>query len=180
LKISTGNYGNMMTVDSFKFLPRLIATYYKMTEREPRLPIPWTPLERPIQDAKIGLVTSGGLYMADSQRSFDLQREREQPTWGDPTYRRIPADVDHQDLAVSHLHLNTSDIEIDFNILLPIHRVQEMVNEGIVGGLSEQHFSFMGYQGYPPTSEAWENIYGPEVAEAFINEGVHCVLLTPA
>ncbi len=26
----------------------------------------------------------------------------------------------------------------------------------------------------------WEERYGPEVAEAFINEGVNCVLLTPA
>ncbi len=169
-----------MTVDSFKFLPRLIATFYKMTKREIQLPIPWTPLEHPVREIKLGLVTSGGLYLNDTQHPFDLAREREQPTWGDPSYRAIPATVTKQELAVSHLHLNTEDIVKDFNILLPISRVKELVAEGFVGSIAEQHFSFMGYQGYPPDTNAWEKTYGPEVAVAFLNEGVHAVLLTPA
>ena len=169
-----------MTVDSFKFLPRLIATFYKMTERELRLPIPWTPLEKPIQEAKFGLVTSGGLYLHSSQDSFDLARERMEPDWGDPSFRVIPEDIEQDDIAVSHLHLNTNDIETDFNILLPIHRMNEFVQEGRVGELAEHHYAFMGYQGFPPDTRAWENDYGPQVARAFLNEGVHCVLLTPA
>lgn len=171
---------SIMTVDSFKFLPRLIATFYKMTEREPQEPIPWTPLACPITEIKLGLVTSGGLYLVDSQEPFDLEREREQPAWGDPSYRAIPATVKKRDLSVSHLHLNTEDIETDFNILLPISRMKELVNEGLVGSMANQHYSFMGYQGYPPDTNAWEKTYGPEVAEAFLNDGVHAVLLTPA
>jgi D-proline reductase (dithiol) PrdB len=169
-----------MTVDSFKFLPRLIATFYKMTQREPRLPIPWTPLDTPLQEMTFGLVTSGGLFLHKSQKSFDLARERTEPSWGDPSYRVIPVDVEQKDLAVSHLHLNTTDIESDANILLPIHRMQEFVQEGRIGDLANEHYAFMGYQGFPPDTRAWENEFGPQVAHAFLQEGVDCVLLTPA
>ena len=59
-----------MIVDSFKFLPRLIATFYQMTEREPQQPIPWTPLAKPLAACKFGLVTSAGLYLKGVQRPF--------------------------------------------------------------------------------------------------------------
>lgn len=48
-----------MPVDSFKYLPRIIAVFYQMTDRQPELPIPWTPLSRPLTECKFGLVTSG-------------------------------------------------------------------------------------------------------------------------
>ena len=44
-----------MTIDSFKFLPRLIATYYRMTDCTPDLPIPWTP----VHSAVIGSMKTG-------------------------------------------------------------------------------------------------------------------------
>ncbi len=169
-----------MTVDSFKFLPRIIATFYQMTEREPQLPIPWTPLVASVDKAKFALVTSGGLYLRHSQPPFDLERERAEPDWGDPSFRVIPVDTIQDDVAVSHLHLSTGDIEKDFNILLPIQRMKEMVEEGRIGALAREHYAFMGYQGYPPRYHAWESDYGPQVAQAMLNEGVQAVLLTPA
>jgi D-proline reductase (dithiol) PrdB len=169
-----------MMVDSFKFLPRIIATFYQMTEREPQHPIPWTPLTKPIGAAKFGLVTSGGLYLKEVQEPFNLEREKAEPSWGDPSYRIIPSTVMKEDIAMSHLHLNTRDIKADFNILLPIHRMQEFVKDGLIGALADDHYAFMGYQGFPPDSRAWETEYGPQIAHALHNEGVHCVLLTPA
>lgn len=73
-----------MAVDSFKFLPRILATFYQMTGQEPELPIPWAPLSRPPAGCKFGLITSGGLYQRGVEAPFDLEREREEPTWGDP------------------------------------------------------------------------------------------------
>ncbi len=49
-----------MLVDGFKYLPRLIATFYRMTGRQSELSIPWTPLPHLLPDCKFGLVTSGG------------------------------------------------------------------------------------------------------------------------
>ncbi len=68
----------------------------------------------------------------------------------------------------------------DINILLPVHRFEELDDEGVIGGLAEQNYSFMGFQGYPPDATEWRETTGPRVAERFKSEGVDCVLLTPA
>jgi D-proline reductase (dithiol) PrdB len=169
-----------MPVDSFMYLPRVIAAYYQMTDRQPELPIPWTPLPRPIPSCRFGLVTSGGLYHRGVEPPFDVEREKQEPTWGDPTYRTIPSDIEQSELGASHLHINTRDVLEDVNILLPIRRFQELDAEGGIGGVAKHAYSFMGYQGFPPDTRAWREAYGPQVAERLRAEDVACVLLTPA
>ncbi|HEY47967.1 MAG TPA: hypothetical protein G4O14_14445 [Anaerolineae bacterium] len=169
-----------MPVDSFKFLPRIIGTYYKMTKREPEFPIPWTPLPGPLSGCKFGLITSGGLYHKGVEPPFDIEREKREPKWGDPTYRTLPIDIQQSDVGASHLHINTQGVLEDVNILLPIHRFRELVDEGRIAGLAESAYSFMGYQGFPPDTNAWQDSYGLDVAEKFKAEEVNCVLLTPA
>ena len=169
-----------MTVDSFKYLPRVIAAYYRMTDREAELPTPWTPIPRPLADCKFGLITSGGLYHRGVDPPFDLEREKQEPTWGDPTYRILSADIQRTEVGVSHLHLDPRDVREDPNILLPIHRFQELAAEGRIGDLARCAYSFMGYQGFPSDTTAWRETYGPQVAEMLKAEDVDCVLLTPA
>ena len=169
-----------MQVDSFKFLPRFIAMFYQTTTREPELPIPWTPLPRPVEECTFGLVTSGGLYHPDTEPPFDIEREMQEPTWGDPTFRTIPTTVDLNDICISHLHINQAMVLEDINSLLPIDRMHELVSDRQIGGLAENAYSFMGFQGYPPDASEWRETYGPQVADRFHAEGVHCVLLTPA
>jgi D-proline reductase (dithiol) PrdB len=169
-----------MPVDSFRYLPRLIATYYRMTEMEPELPIPWTPLARPLTECGLGLVTSGGLYHRAADPPFDLAREQAEPSWGDPSYRAIPADLAPEDLGVSHLHINTKPVLADINVLLPLDRGRELAAARRIGRLAPHAFSFMGYQGFPPDTTAWRIRYGPEVAARLRSEGVDCVLLAPA
>ncbi len=169
-----------MPVDSFKYLPRIIGAFYQASAGRPELPIPWTPLPGPVSGCTFGLVTSGGLYQRGVEPPFDVERERREPTWGDPSYRTIAADVQLGDVGASHLHLNTRDMVEDFNILLPIHRFRKLVAEGRVGGLARRAYSFMGYQGFPPDTRAWQETYGPEVTGKLKAEGVSCVLLTPA
>lgn len=169
-----------MPVDSFKYLPRLIATFYQSLERQPSLPIPWTPLPRPIEQCRFALVTSGGLYLREEQAPFDLEQEKEKPTWGDPTFRILPTGIQQEQVGVSHLHVNPQPIEADFNILLPIHRFQELARLGEIGGLAERAYSFMGYQGFPPDTHYWQEQSGPQVADQMKADQVDCVLLTPS
>ena len=169
-----------MTVDSFKFLPRLIATFYQMTERAPDLPVPWSPLTKPLNDCKFSLVTSGGLYVKTNQDPFDVDREHKEPRWGDPSYRTIPLDIRPAEVAVSHLHVNTSYVEQDINVLLPINRMQKLVRDGTIGSVAKHAYSFMGYQGYPPDTSTWESTYAPRMIHNLQAEAVDCVLLTPS
>lgn len=169
-----------MAVDSFKFLPRLLATFYQMTEKEPELPIPWTPLPKRPEECTFGLVTSGGYYCPATDPPFDLEREKEEPTWGDPTFRRIRLKERCEPLEISHLHYNAQSALQDPNILLPMDRFLELREGGEIQDVANFAYSFMGYQGYPPDTRQWSDRYGPEVAAEMKAMGVEGVLLTPA
>ena len=81
-----------MPVDSFAYLPRSFRAMYEAVDDPPDAPV-WAPLGRPVAEATVALLTSAGLYLRDRHDSFDLERERQDPTWGDPTYRLIPSDA---------------------------------------------------------------------------------------
>jgi D-proline reductase (dithiol) PrdB len=169
-----------MEVDSFRYLSPLIKRYYQLSRVKKELPIPFSPLLKPLRQCRVGLVTSGGLYHEGHEQPFDEERERREPSWGDPSFRTLPADMDPAQVGCSHLHINRKDVVADMNILLPIQRFQELVAEGRVGSLSEDAYSFMGYQGFPSDLRGWRETHGPAVRDALLAEQVECVLLTTA
>jgi hypothetical protein len=83
-----------MEVDSFRCLSPLIKRYYQLSRVKKELPIPFSPLRKPLHQCCFGLVTSGGLYHKGHERPFDEERERREPSWGDPSFRTLPADMD--------------------------------------------------------------------------------------
>jgi D-proline reductase (dithiol) PrdB len=169
-----------MEVDSFRYLSPLIKRYYQLSHVKKELPIPFAPLRKPLRESRLALVTSGGLYHRGHDRPFDQERERREPSWGDPSFRILPVDMDPTQVGVSHLHINAKDILADMNILLPIQRFKELVAERHVGSLATQAYSFMGYQGFPAQLSGWREIHGPLVRDALLAEQVECLLLTTA
>lgn len=169
-----------MNVDSFRFLSPLIKRFYQLSLVRKELAVPITPLRKPVEECRFGLVTSGGLYHVRREQPFDQKSERKNPAWGDPSYRTLPVDMDPADVGVSHLHINHADVLADPNILLPFQRFQELVAESRVGGLALHAYSFMGYQGFPSDLSGWKDIYGPAVRDRLLGDGVDCVLLTTA
>ncbi|MEN8160601.1 MAG: hypothetical protein ABFS41_11075 [Myxococcota bacterium] len=168
-----------MRVDSFAFLPR---SFRPMFEKPPRLeghdaPV-WAPFEKRLGEAKIALLSSAGLYLEASQPSFDGERERREPTWGDPSWRAIPAGVSTAELGMMHLHLNTEDVLADHDIALPTTRLGELVAAGVVGASTTSHVSVMGFQ--QAGLEAWREQTAPEIAAALREEGADGVVLAPA
>lgn len=166
-----------MPVDSFKYLPPSLRGYYESRPLKRRDPVPWSPLKKPLGEAKIALVTTAGIHVKGLEPPFDYEREKREPMWGDPTFRRIPRDVSQEQIGAGHLHINNRDILKDVNIQLPVHRFLELEREGRIGRLAETNYSFMGYQ---PNTTEWEEKYGPECAGLMKDEAVDAVLLTPA
>jgi D-proline reductase (dithiol) PrdB len=167
-------------VDSFKFLPRSLAKFYTMNAGEPETAVPWTALPKPLAECTFALLTSGGLYQKEVDAPFNVEREKQEPTWGDPSFRTIPTDISQEALAAAHLHINTDYVLNDMNCLLPIHHFQSLVAEGLIGRLAPTHYSFMGFQGFPAETTAWAETYGPQVLVQLKAEAVDCVLLSPA
>jgi len=135
--------------------------------------IPWTPFEIPLQQAKIALITTAGIYRCD-EKPFDTQDEE----YGDPSYRLIPVETSSQALCVKHhLALVQPGTNGDTNHLLPLRAVRQLRDEGIIGELASGHYNFMGY--IPSTSPLLEQT-APEVAMLLRAEQVDAVILTPA
>ena len=50
--------------------------------------------------------------------------------------------------------------------------------EGKIGALARDNYSFMGYQGR--STEAWRNIYGPELVRRLRADDASLVILAPS
>ena len=94
--------------------------------------IPWTPVRKPLSEAKLALLSTAGLSMK-GDAPFDMEGERRRPTWGDPSWRRIRADAASASIEANHLHIDSGYILRDLNVALPLDRLREMVAEGVVG-----------------------------------------------
>jgi hypothetical protein len=107
---------------------------------------------------------------------FDQQGERENPWWGDPSFRMLPRDAAEQDVVVSHLHVRTSYAEQDLGCMLPLARLAELEATGEIGRSAPWHYSFMGYILEP--TELLES-HLPPMIEHMVAEGVDAVVLAP-
>ncbi len=165
------------TVDSFRFIPgmtrRMLKSWIRLeTPRE----IPWTPLRKPISESTVALITSGGVALK-TDRPFDQDGERENPWWGDPSYRVIPRGTTADEIKVYHLHVNPDYPEADLNCLLPMDRLVELEAAGEVGRAAASHYSYMGYILQP---QVLLEETTPEIVRHLQADGVDAVVLIPA
>lgn len=166
-----------MTVDSYAFLPRAFRTMFEAAPQFDHEPV-WASLGKPLAEAKIGLLSSAGIHIVDEQEGFDVDRERQEPTWGDPTLRMIPADVAQVDIGATHLHIRTDDLLADVDVALPINRLNELVADGTIGAAAPEHFSVMGFQ--EDGAEVWRTVTGPEIAARCHAAEIDALILAPA
>jgi D-proline reductase (dithiol) PrdB len=165
-------------VDSYRFLPRSFLPLYDNAvplddEREPV----WAPFERRLADASIALLTSAGLSIEGEQEPFDLDGERRQPAWGDPSHRVLPHALGGRRLVMSHLHVNNADILADHNVALPVDVLDTLVAEGRVGAAAPNHVSVMGYQ--EAGLHEWRQRTAPAIVELLRDQQTHGVVLAP-
>lgn len=173
-----GVYRRGMRVDSFRFLPRSFAELYRNVSPLPDEGDPvWVPFGPRLADASIALLSSAGLHLKGEQEPFDLDRERREPSWGDPTHRVIPHALGERELGMSHLHVNNADTLADRNVSLPVDVLADLVADGVVGRVAPSHFSVMGYQ--EAGLETWRSSTAPAVVEQLRAEQTDGVILAP-
>ncbi|MBO8171635.1 MAG: hypothetical protein H0Z33_07085 [Bacillaceae bacterium] len=115
-----------------------------MTKMEiSRKAIPYTPNDKSLEEMVIGIVSTAGAHLKD-QEPFS-----EDQTTGDMTYRVIPGDVNSADFKVTHAapkeEYDTREPEKDINTIFPIDRLRELKEQGVIGGIADNHFSMMGF-----------------------------------
>ena len=135
--------------------------------------VPWAPIRKPLSSCRVCLITTGGLHLK-TDRPFNMDDPQ-----GDPTFRMIPAQAKQQDLAITHNYYNHQDADRDFNILLPLDRVNELAAEGVIGGVTPTHNSFMGHIDGPHVATLEKEVL-PALLQRIQAERPDIVLLTPA
>ena len=121
----------------------------------------------PLNKRRVAIISTAGLH-----------RREDRPFTTEPgdVYRIIPGDVKAEDLVMSHVSVNfdRSGFEQDWNLVFPIDRLKEMVNDRIIESVASYHYSFMG--AVDPVN--WEKD-ARKLASLLKNDGVNAAFLIP-
>ena len=157
---------------SFDELDFKLRTFMKLYRYRRYDTTPHTPLQCPLTESRVALVTTAGLHTA-SQEPFD-----DHFMSGDYSYREIPNTVDVQALQSAHSSTvyDQTASSADRNLVFPLDRFRELEREGKIGELNDRHFSFMGSQ---PAPGRLIKRSAPEVGQILKSDGVDVAFLTP-
>ncbi len=122
--------------------------------------------------AQILLITSSGAYLRDEQPPFDAENDL-----GDYSLRTFPAEMPFDRIAFAHTHYDHAAVNRDAQVLLPLRHLQQMADEGTIGGVVPTVISYSGYQ---PDARRTLDTTIPAILEAVQWEAVDAALLVPA
>ncbi len=137
------------------------------------LPVPefettaFTPLVKPLSEARVAIVTSAALHRPDQDRYEQ----------SDTGFRAL--DRADRDLVMGHWSPNfdRTGFQLDLNVVHPIDRLEELAADGVIGSVAPRHFAFAGNQ--PDTVSELRLDTGPACAAELSADAVDVVLLTP-
>lgn len=133
--------------------------------------VPLAPLRRPLSESRLSFVSTAGVQPRGTL-PFDVVHPI-----GDYTFRVVPSDSSPSDLEIHQLKYPTDGAHRDLNVIFPLERLQELRDEGIVGALSRNVFSFIGYNMDPGLLE---RTLAEDLAQAVQDEQPDLVLLSAA
>jgi D-proline reductase (dithiol) PrdB len=89
----------------------------------------------PLAARRVAIISTAGLMM----------RGERPVTANDVRYRPIAHDADARDVLMSHVSVNydRTGFQRDINVAFPRDRLQELVDEGVVGSAASVHYSSM-------------------------------------
>ncbi len=126
----------------FAFYPQDVANRFEQFAAEYAFeqtePTPWTPLHGALRDARATFVTTAGLRLK-TQREFAADRTRGSAEW-----REISMYAESEEFAFDFTNYDPTAAEEDINVLAPVDRLKELVDQGVLAGVGETFFSFFG------------------------------------
>jgi D-proline reductase (dithiol) PrdB len=127
----------------------------------------WSPITKPLNESKVALLSSAALRL-HYQEAF-LPRE-------DLSFRRIPSDPAAGAITIDH-HSRIGRVpKQDPEIIFPRTALASLAQQGVIGGISPAHFSFMG--GVRHTQKV-EDELAPAIAAELKKAAVDLALLVP-
>ncbi len=135
-------------------------------------PVPWAPLQKPLKDSRLALVSSAGLVLP-GQNPFD-----ESIRGGDYSVREIPSDTDVSTLIDTHRSdlYDHAGLRQDPNLAFPLDRLRELVQKKRIGSLNHRQLSYMGSITAPGRLVKKT---APKDVRRLIEDGVDAALLVP-
>ncbi len=164
-----------MRKTNFNFLSKRKQLVYEQLARSYREQVPnksniWVPFTKKLVDSKIALVSLTGAYLKD-QKPFTEDQEED-----DYSYREIPIVFSKEDLSFQCVGWESSEVNEDFNIVLPVERLILLQKEGLIGKIDDDFYSFSGYNGDRETlSKSVKTL-----SRKLLNSETDGVLLIPA
>jgi D-proline reductase (dithiol) PrdB len=129
--------------------------------------VPFTPLSKPLAEARVALISTAGLHL-DDQPPFDRDR-----TSGDCSFRRIRGD---DDLSRVHVWWDREQQQAA-NQDLPSAFPLALLRESGIGSVAATHYSFSG--AIPDPRPLLEST-APMVAAELRDDAVDAVLIAPS
>lgn len=132
---------------------------------------PFTPARRALPMLNLALVSSAGAYI-DGTDPFDINS-----AGGDITFREMPREVEASDIRFAARGYDPAAVERDMNALLPLERLAEFEENGIIGQLNPVFWSFVGF--IPDAARIADEML-PKLLERVKRYEVQAALLIPA
>lgn len=114
---------------------------------------PFTPLAKPVNESRIGLLTSSGHFVEGKDpKPFGVENMSQEEAAARineflreaPELSEIPLDLPPAKLRVRHGGYDIRGVQADRNVALPLDRLLELEAEGVVGSTLSPAYSFVG------------------------------------
>ena len=131
---------------------------------------PFLPARRALPMLNLALISSAGAFI-DGSEPFDKSTD------GDLSFREIPVEVEGQDLQFAGRGYDATAVREDLNSQVPLERLFEFQQNGIIGQLNSVFWSFNGF--IPDAARLAEEML-PKLVERLRRYEVQAALLIPA
>ena len=146
---------------------------------------PFAPVSKPLSELKLGLLTSSGHFVdGDDPQPFGIANMSQMEAMAhinqflreEPQLSTIPIDTPQEKLRVRHGGYDIRGAQADADVVLPIKTLKELVDEGVIGELHHEAYSFVGACAQTPLTKKT----APQWAAMLKEQSIDAMLLVPA